>query len=45
MDVQTDLSKAMCNYVNLTQVVHNRVQCPALLVKQCKGKETVLPLL
>jgi hypothetical protein len=44
MDVQIDLSEAMCDYVNHTQVVHNRVQCQALLVKQCNGKGTVLPV-
>ena len=40
-----DLSEAMCDYVNHTQVVHNRVQRQALLVKQCNGTGTVLPLL
>jgi len=45
MDVQMDLSPAMCDYVNHTQVAHNRVQCQALLIKQCTGKGTVLPLL
>jgi hypothetical protein len=40
-----DLSEAMCDYVNHTQEVHNRVQCQALLVKQCNGKGTVLPRL
>jgi len=40
-----DLTEAKCDYVNHTQVVHNRVQCQALLVKQCNGKGTVLSLL
>lgn len=40
-----DLSEAMCDNVNHNQVVHDEVQCQALLVKQCNGKGAVLPLL